>query len=487
LQQSRIGIIDVGSNTVRLVVFDGFSRVPDVVFNEKVLCGLGRSIASTGRLHPQGMELAFAAIRRFVSLARHMNVATIDMVATAAVREAENGADFAATVERECGERLRILSGEEEARFAALGVQAGEPEAAGLVGDLGGGSLELAVLGEEGRKAVSLAIGPLRLADIHGGSRRKARRAIDKALDGVPWLAEGVEAFYAVGGAWRALARLHMTQSGYPLSIIHNYEIPLDDIMTLARRVFRGGKGRLILNGVAEKRLATLPLASLVLYRLLKRIVPRRFVISAMGLREGMVHDRLGDEIRRHDPLLMVCRDMAAREGRFAQHGDELMAWMDPLFGGEAPQDTRLRRAACLLSDIGWRGHPNYRAELALFQVLHGHFFGIDHWERAQIGLALFACYGGDIAENCTRTAHRLLSEAQTARAEKIGLALRLGQRLSGGAGGVLADCRLSNDGGLITLSVARAQEHLLGEVVERRLQALAGAMAKTGRIKIVD
>jgi exopolyphosphatase/guanosine-5'-triphosphate,3'-diphosphate pyrophosphatase len=132
----RVAVIDIGSNSIRLEIFDGLTRAFCPLFNEKVICALGRDLKSTGRLSEKGAELALINLPRFTRMARGMGAARIDMLATAAVREAENGAEFIAEVERRCGQEVRVLSGAEEARISALGVLAGIPDADGIMGDL---------------------------------------------------------------------------------------------------------------------------------------------------------------------------------------------------------------------------------------------------------------------------------------------------------------------------------------------------------------
>ena len=167
---SRVGVVDVGSNSVRMVVFDGAARSPAYFYNEKVMCGLGLGLAETGRLNPRGRERALAALRRFALLAEGMNMAPLTVVATAAVREAADGQEFSNEVLRETGLRLWVISGDEEARLSAQGVLLGWPDAKGIVCDIGGSSMELAQVGggKVGARATS-PLGPFRLQQVQGG------------------------------------------------------------------------------------------------------------------------------------------------------------------------------------------------------------------------------------------------------------------------------------------------------------------------------
>ena len=229
----RQAVIDIGSNSVRLVVFEGLIRAPLPIFNERVLCGIGRDLASSGALHEGGVELALSSIERFVTISREIGAGEPDAVATAAVREARNGLQFVERVRERCGLEVRVLTGVNEARLSALGAISAIPDADGVMGDIGGGSLELVVLnaGEIG-ESVTLPLGALRLMGL---TPQQQVKAIDQAVDSVPWLNDlKNKTFYAVGGAWRSLARIHMAQRDYPLRIVHQYQLTRSDANTLA-------------------------------------------------------------------------------------------------------------------------------------------------------------------------------------------------------------------------------------------------------------
>jgi exopolyphosphatase/guanosine-5'-triphosphate,3'-diphosphate pyrophosphatase len=483
-----IAVVDVGSNSVRLVVFTGPDRSPTPIFNEKVLAGLGRNLAETGKLDAQGVEAAVAAVRRFVALAERMKVSTFDLVATAAAREASDGAAFIERIKRECGVAPRILSGAEEARLSALGVVSGFPDADGIMGDLGGGSLELVALNKAtlGDHA-TLPLGPFRLAHL---SPSAARDRADEALASLPWLDEGRgRSLYLVGGAWRAIARVHMAQTNYPLHIIHHYQVPAEEMADMARllsRQSRDSVARMV--GVPKRRLETIPLAALVLRRLIKRAKPAQIVFSANGVREGLHFDILPPAVRAEDPFLALCRDMGGRENRFGMHGDDLDRFIQPVFPDAKAEETRLRLAACLLADVAWRVNPDYRGEQAFRRILRAPFVGIDHPSRAFVALAVHARYEGHIDAPTVESSLQLVSAAGRQRALAIGLAIRLGEALTGGTNTLDEVAELSIDGKELNLAIRPAGRPLLGEAVERRFEALAdclnlrSAIVETGR-----
>jgi exopolyphosphatase / guanosine-5'-triphosphate,3'-diphosphate pyrophosphatase len=480
-----VAVVDIGSNSLRLVVYDGVRRSPRTLFNEKVMCGLGRSIETTGRLDPGGVELARANLARFVALARGISVKRLDVIATAAVRDASDGRAFVAEVEKRHKLKVKVLAGAEEGRLSASGVVAGIPEARGVAGDLGGGSVELVPLaGGQVGAAATLPIGPLRLQP-HAGDDRKLREVIDKQLASVPWLNAPVDggAFYAVGGAWRALARIHMEQTRYPLHIIQHYTVPrgeADDFLDVIARLSKKSLEKM--TTVSRKRLDVVPIAARVLQRLLRRVSPKSLVFSAFGLREGHIYNLLNEAEQRADPLLTACRDIAEASRRFGADGGELFEWTTPLFAGEGAEQRRLRHAAALLGDIAWREHPDYRADQALRSVLYMPVAGLDHRERAYLAGAIYARYGGN--ENGASVLDRLLDEEARVQARITGLALRLGYTLSGGVPGGLSRSKLALDGNALVLSLNGAAIRRYGESVQRRLDALSRSIGKRPEVR---
>jgi exopolyphosphatase/guanosine-5'-triphosphate,3'-diphosphate pyrophosphatase len=484
---ARVGVIDIGSNSIRLVVYDRLERTPEPIFNEKALCGLGRVLSSTGRLDPNGVDLAMRTLARFRNLTQAMHVETIDILATAAVRDAANGPEFVRQAEAISGRPVRILTGNEEARYAALGVLSSMPDADGIVGDLGGGSLELVNVGKgKVGKGETLPIGPLRLADATGNEPDKARKLVDEALDGLSNLdAMRGRKLYAVGGTWRALARVHMARTNYPIHILHHYEIPREDVRELTKLLSRqSGKSLEGLPGVSRKRLDVLPLGALVMNRLLKAAELDSVIISAHGVREGWLYDKLSAAERAQDPLISYFSAFGARVGRYGQVGEELFAWTAPLFAGESTDDKRMRHAACLMADIAWRSHPDYRAEQATTEVLRAPAVGIDHPGRAFLALSLHYRYQGD-EPSAEHPLAQILGPDMLDRARALGYALRLGQTFGGGAPGVLAGTRILVDSETVALIVEPAQSAFIGDTVRRRVEVVAQALGRRGLVAV--
>jgi exopolyphosphatase/guanosine-5'-triphosphate,3'-diphosphate pyrophosphatase len=485
-----VAVVDIGSNSVRLVVYDGLRRSPTPVFNEKILCGLGKGVAITGKLASGGMVRALAALRRFRAINKQIGAKQVFAVATAAAREASNGAEFVEQAEEAVGVGINVLTGKEEARYAALGVIAGIPEADGIVGDLGGGSLELIDV-KDGRlrDGITLPLGPLRLADMSGGSTPRAIEIIDEYFDKAAVLDKLKDrAFYAVGGTWRNLARLHMAQTRYPLHVLHHYAMTRSQAAGVADLVAGLSQSSLkAVREVSKSRSDTLPLGALVLERLLARSQPHQVISSVYGVREGLLYSKLPRRKMQSDALLASCWDFARRYARSPQHELELCDWTDQLFGKDAmPEseiETKLRYAACLLADIGWRAHPDYRAERSLGMISQAAFVGIDHPGRVFLALTIFYRYEGeDMGDGLVN----LLDDEQVMRAHLLASIFRLAYILSAAMPGMLPRIGLKlGEGKTLQLILPKKLKDLVGERVEKRLAGLAAEMGRSGKILI--
>lgn len=471
--EQPVAIIDIGSNSVRLVVYSGATRIPSVIFNEKVLAGLGKAVGETGAIAPDAEARALAALERFTLLVRQMKVVRTRTVATAAVREATNGAAFLATV-RKLGLEPRILSGEEEGKRAGQGVLSAIPDADGIVGDLGGGSLELVeVAGGQVRRSASLPFGVLRL-DALADKGNFAKR-VAKAVEGSGFAgACAGRPFYMVGGSWRALARLDMALVNHPLPITHQHCMQTSRAAIL-REILKDKTAIPDLGSVSISRFPTLPNAAMLLDALIEVLNPGGLVVSAFGIREGLLLHELPKAERVLDPLIVAAREAGAGLGRFAQHGDLLNAWIAPAFDDDA-RCSRLRLAACLLSDIAWAAHPDFRAERGIDMALHGNWVAIDAPGRVMLAQALYCNFGGGRVLPYPEIA-ALATPAELKRATAWGYAMRLGQRLSGGVAAGLKQSRLVREGETLRLEVDSAAEPLVGEIVGRRMKSLAGAL----------
>jgi exopolyphosphatase/guanosine-5'-triphosphate,3'-diphosphate pyrophosphatase len=401
-----------------------------------------------------------------------MKVRQTQVVATAAIRDAENGQDFVRAVER-IGFECQVLTAEEEAHLAGQGVLSGIPEAEGVVGDLGGGSLELVAVGDGTKTAgISLPLGVLRV-EANADGERKARKLLKAALkqSGIRDSGRG-RSLYMVGGSWRALARIDMLATDFPLPITHQYRMKPGRAREL-RKLLRAVDPRLQAVA-APPRLATSPIAAMILEALVDELQPSQLVVSTYGIREGILYSKLKPKVRRIDPLTEEARDAGGGEHRFGQHGDLLDEWIAPLFDDE-PAMARLRLASCLLADVAWQANPGFRADRGIEMALHGNWVAVNPTGRVIMAQALAANFGRERLPDPRLSI--LCKDDQLRRAQCWGVAMRLGQRLSGGVGAILKRTRLSCEDGVVRVTVAKGDEALVGDQVRRRLARLAEAL----------
>ncbi len=484
----RSAIVDLGSNSVRLVVFESTGRRPVAIFNEKAVLRLGKGLEQTGRLNPEGVAQALDVMARFNAIARAMHADPFEVLATAASRDATNGPEFIYGLEtRMPGVPIRILSGEEEAAYGAAGLLAGIPSADGTLADIGGGSLELVRL-DRGRVAgaASLPLGVLRLADRARQDIARAREIVETDLATLPWLGAGQgRDLYLVGGAFRALARLHMAETRYPLLIVHHYAIEREEARAFAGSVPTMPKRAIERVPGLRRRADDLPLAAVVLRRLLRAVMPKRVVFSAHGLREGWFLDRVGRHAPDEDPFQGATEELGRLLGRDPGLPAALRAWTAPLFPDETPDEERLRDAACALADIGSHDHPEYRDEQSFLRVLRQPGGALDHRERAFLAIAVAIRYEAEPDARFLAEARSLLDPATLARADALGFALRLAAHLSAGTPGLLAGATLRREDRHLLLTVARGHGLIAGESLGRRLDRLAASLGLEGAMTV--
>jgi exopolyphosphatase/guanosine-5'-triphosphate,3'-diphosphate pyrophosphatase len=475
--QEPYAVVDIGSNSVRLVIYDRLGRSPFPRFNEKSLCRLGDGLAETGRLGEEAIGRTVRALVRFCAIAAAMQVDRLDVIATEAVRRAENGRELTEKIAGATGLKVRVLDGAEEAHFSALGVIAGAYRPVGLVGDIGGGSLEIAEVVDDqvGARSVSLPLGALPVLEIMRKRGRAAKDEIDAALEGrLPPLLTDAR-FYAVGGGWRALAAAHMAHDNAPLRVAHAYEIPGEEARVFAKTVSRMKPEEIAaIDGVPSRRAETLPAAALVLERVLKSLKPERVIFSSLGLREGWLYSQLSEEERYHDPLLDGAQAFAFPNARIADFAPALVHWTDALFPGEAPEERRLRVAACALSDIAWRDHKAAQALQSFRRLVRFPFVGISHAERVFLAAAIFARYGGKVADPALEPEISILATPLRQRAEILGRSLLLGYRFSGSVPDILLTSKLRIEAEGVWLEVVSDESVPDAEAVMSRLKMLA-------------
>ena len=474
------GIIDIGSNSVRLIVYDQLGRAPLPRFNEKSLARLAEGLAETGAIHAEGFRRTVEAARRFRAIAEAMGVGKLDVTATEAIRRASNGPDLVAAIAAEAGLQVRILSGAEEARYAALGVISGFFRPVGAVGDMGGGSLEIAEAIDDhvGEASVSLPLGALPVEALLAQGYEIAKRRVDEILRAGVKASFARPVFYPVGGGWRALAKAHIEAVGAPVRAVHGYAVETSVIRAFAKSIVRAGAAKLVgAPGVSTRRARTLPAAALTLDRVLKRLAPDKVIFSALGLREGLLYSQLEESERYLDPLVEGAQFIGLPFARVPAFAPALAAWTADLFPRETPGEKRLRVAVCALSDIAWRDAVDLRAEESFRRLLQFPFIGVDHPERVFLAAAVHARYAGRADAPWLQPAIGLLDPALQRRAQILGRAILLGYRFSGAVPAMLMSASRRLDPECVRLEVSPAARAPDSEVVVDRLRWLAAAV----------
>ncbi len=485
LKLKRLGVLDIGSNSVRLVLYEMFGAHFSPVYNEKILAGLGRDLRETGCLSESGKSLTLNSLARFKTIAQAQDLGELIIGATAALRVAKDAPDFIAQVKAETRLDIRPVSGEEEARLSAMGLIAAEPRAEGLAADLGGASLELiSVSSGKAGQGISLPLGPFEVIGDNLNSPElyntpDLRTRITEHISRHDFSAYKGKALYLIGGAWRNLASIEQKRSGYPMRTLQNFELGHDAARNMARWSFQEGREDVLAwPSLRKRRAETLPYSGLLLDILLEIISPSHIVISSTGLREGLIYDAMPEGLKSRDSLLDGCRDLARGNLQAVDFGNPLYQFIVQAavhfpYCFDPPNEIRLRHAACYLAGIGKGLHPDYRAGLVFENVLYAPLAGLTHKERAYLALILYASYTSKNSTPNNKAIELLLTPDEQASARIYGAAMRLGVIASGRTPSLLKSFNLSISNKRLCLSVAHDQKHLISQLIEYRLSKL--------------
>lgn len=480
----RIGVIDIGSNSIRFVVYDRLKRSPSAIYNEKVMCQLGKGLSKTGKLNPDGVKMAREAIARYVALARNMEVTELDVIATAAVRDASDGQAFSDEMEKKHQLHIDVIGGTREARLGAYGILSSMHQPEGVTGDLGGGSMELVVMEKDGAlgERISLPIGPLRLLD-ECSSIADMEKHIKQQLSALSWLPNKPEHFYAIGGSFRTIAQMHMAHEKYPLHVVHGYSLKTEKLLPFLEAIMHADAETLTkVAGVSSKRIPILPAASVVLKTVLEIMQPRKVAFSASGIREGFLFEKLSPFIRQEDGLIASCSEFATKTGRSIAYANELLEWMQPALGKAGEPFSRLAYAFCMMYDVARYIHPEYRAEWSFTRTIQSGLTGISHAERVQLALALYHRHRFKIGESFKELS--LIDERAKTWALLVGSLANLAYHLTGGIAGSLPDMPLELSKQKLSLTFDKQSEALMGEAIKKRLGGVEEAYTLWKKLK---
>ncbi|SEQ47625.1 exopolyphosphatase / guanosine-5'-triphosphate,3'-diphosphate pyrophosphatase [Devosia sp. YR412] len=476
-----VAVLDIGSNSVRLVVYERHARALTPLYNEKSACALGRGVGQTGRLADANMAQALEAIKRFALVARMMRVGKVHVLATSAVRDAANRQEFVDAVEALMESKVNVLSGEQEAHFAALGAVAGIPGFHGVVGDLGGGSLELSSISNgSDTDGVSFELGVIRLQDDSKSAPPRAATIVREQLEksGLTKTQCGLS-FAAIGGTWRSLAKMHQIVSGYPLRMVQHYVVPAAEMIAFCETIVGASslKGYDGSEHVSSSRRELVPFGAAVMMEVLKAGQFADVVFSALGVREGYLYGLLDKREQAIDPLIQGSEELSVLRSRSPAHANDLIEFTGQFLTAsgtaETADDARLRTVACLLSDIGWRAHPDYRGPQSVDAVAYGSLSGVDHPGRAFLAQVIAVRYDGLKSKTAAPLAG-LSSADLTARARLIGAMFRVAYPMSAAMPGILPRIRFEVDGDALSLVLPSDLTFLNGEHLRSRLEQFA-------------
>lgn len=481
-------IIDIGSNTVRLVVYSGPLRAPVVVLNEKVNAQLGKDMGRTGAISEKSMQAALASLERFATLLRLLDVENVKCVATAAARDASNGPMFLDAV-RSFGLSPRLLTGEEEARASASGIIAAFPDAKGVVADLGGGSLELVEIDADTPDVIlpggiTLPFGTLRLKDMRDLGQEKFSNAVLSGLKARGWDACNNRArglpLYIVGGSWRALALQAIKLLNWPVDDPHGFELSASEAMRLSRLIAKG-KISSANTRISNSRMNSLPDAAALMAQLVATLHPSRLIFSSWGLREGLLHRQLPKKVQQESPLLASVASFAQSTNINTDDALRVANWTAPVCADLNTHGHDLRKAATLLSLATMRTEPNMRKEEALNWALRKRWIGVDMAGRGIMAMTTFANSGE--TEALPELA-RLASKSELQRAVTWGLAIRLCRRLTGGTKRGMQETSISIDGKCLVLTLHNAARPLYVSSTAKDLKALSNWLGLSYRVQ---
>ncbi|MDA9208548.1 exopolyphosphatase, partial [Octadecabacter sp.] len=330
------------------------------------------------------------------------------------------------------------------------------------------------------------ALGPLKLREIKSKKKRHAyiKETVKDLFSQMG--AETGKRLFLVGGSWRAIARIDMERRGYPLTVLHEYRMTPGRVIKTLKYIEESDLQDLRARcDISESRMALVPYAVRVLRDVVSRFKPKDIAISSYGIREGMLYEQMPAELRERDPLIEACRFAEAKDARLPGFGRTLYDFVLPLFGRASPQRKRIIRAACLLHDVSWRAHPDYRHEVVFDNTTRANLGGLKHSERVFLGIALLHRYTNKRDGSRFEPLFGMVSKADQQSAEVLGKAMRLGAMLWIKADEQPGKLSYSAKSGKLELTLKEAASPLFGEVAEARFKALASALDVDGEVRV--
>lgn len=474
-KKGRFAVIDIGSSTMRLVVYDE-GLYPHLFLNHKVRI---RFAMEKGKgdfyLDDERMDRAINALKWFLWVCEQSSVKTVVATATSAVREAKNGGEFVENIRQQTGLHVEVISGEVEARLSAEGGVTSLPDASGLVMDLGGGSLDICETDTKGDFA-SLPLGVLSLQKLSGHDPYKAVEILKDALKKVDWFAnKNMRDLVALGSGMRSIASLHMTECDYPMHILHDYSIEKNEAIAYCDKFLKGEINPKVLH-LAKGYEDVMPYRAAALSALLQSGQFERVRFASFGIREGVFFSQIEQGGVGDDPLLSYARDISERDGRGIAYARQVAKWAHKILP-KVPY--RLLKAAALFSDIAWREQYIYRASTT-FEIVYGSpFVACSHSDRAKLALMAYFAHDDDLKAEYQKRVNGLVTSEEFAQAKRVGALFHLASFLDPGARGILHNFNLQQkaDGSFEILGPEPFMK-MQSESVAKRLEIFNNTLA---------
>ena len=486
---SKVSIIDIGSNSIRLVAYDKINRVPRMIYTEKVFCSLAKNLDIDNSIPKKNYKKTINAIKRFYKISLDIKSSELFIFATAAIREADNGFILKNEIENITNREMIILSENDEVKLSTQGLISSFPSANGIMADLGGGSLELSLL-ENGKlkKFTSLKIGVVRLLNEFSKNKNKCLINILKKLNQVKWLDKFKKTnFYAIGGSFRSLANVNIWNNKYPLSIVQGYainSIEIKKLLNLSSTI--KAKTIKLIPEIENERIKTIPVASIILDNLIKKIDPKKMIFCSQGLREGFLYSLLDKKTKKIDPLIFTAKKMAKNFNNSFFDGESIFKWLSPIFVNENENFKRLRLAASYLSELSyWHNFKDMESDYALNTVLYYPFLSLTHEQRIFLGLTIYTACGGKINRPNILKYIKLLKKDAINAACILGNGIKLAYTVSGGLYRNLHDYSLSVSNNEIFLITSDKKIIKTSTKIRRTLKKIS-KLIKIKKIKLI-
>ena len=485
IKNTPFSIIDIGSFSIRLVVYDSLSVAARTLFNEKVICNLGKVVAVNSKIEGKELKFMLDVLDRFVSISKSMNSQTPTFLATSAIRISQNRFQIEKIIRDRFDVNLKVLSEESEGKFAALGILYSHKNVTGIVGDLGGGSLELTCVNDDINFLGSLKLGYAFLENIGKPFSYSVNDHIVKSLKKIK--NHGYRNFYAVGGSFRVIARLYMFLKKINLKVVQDFSISSQNIKNILKKnlVTKNKKINtdLLLN-ITKSRRNSLPYALNVLEHMIYFFKVKDVYFSSSSIREGYINSLIKEP--NNDAFLFQIQRLADQTITSSM-ANGLFKWLQDVSRTLNINDDILI-SACWISNIAWDVHPEHRRMYGMERILWYPFYGISRKERIELAFIMYFRHSNGIKDKSVEEFYNQIDDDKKNLCKFIGQCLRLAHHITGGISTKnLKLCILKLKKNSLKLIVKNKHSIFYGEAIPRGLKNAANAIsAESSEIKFV-